>query len=50
MAMTMVKVKGHQMTVSIAGMPSVLIYRAQAGFVEEVVMRALPLGGMAKYY
>ncbi|MBI3426805.1 MAG: SpoIIE family protein phosphatase, partial [Acidobacteria bacterium] len=49
MAMTMVKVNGNQMSVSIAGMPSVLIYRAQTGFVEEVVMRALPLGGMTKY-
>ena len=49
MAMTMVKVKGNQMTVSIAGMPSVLIYRAATNEVEEVVMRALPLGGMTKY-
>ena len=49
MAMTMVKVKDNQMSVSIAGMPSVLIYRALSGNVEEVVMRALPLGGMTKY-
>ena len=49
MAMTMVKVNGHQMSVSIAGMPSVLIYRALSGEVEEVVMRALPLGGITKY-
>ena len=49
MAMTMVKVKGNQMSVSIAGMPSVLIYRALSSEVEEVVMRALPLGGMTKY-
>ncbi len=49
MAMTMVKVKGNQMSVSIAGMPSVLIYRALSGEVEEVVIRALPLGGMTKY-
>ncbi len=49
MAMTMVKVKGHQMSMSIAGMPSVLIYRALSGEVEEAVMRALPLGGMTKY-
>lgn len=49
MAMAMVKVKGAQMSVSIAGMPSVLIYRALSGEVEEVVMRALPLGGMTKY-
>ncbi len=49
MAMTMVKVKDNKMSVSIAGMPSVLIYRALSGEVEEVVMRALPLGGMTKY-
>ena len=49
MAMTMVKVRGNQMSVSITGMPSVLIYRALSGCVEEVVMRALPLGGMTKY-
>lgn len=49
MAMTMVKVMGRQLTVSIAGMPAVLIYRALSGTVEEVAMRALPLGGMANY-
>ncbi len=49
MAMTMVKVRGNQMSVSIAGMPSVLIYRALTGEVEEIAIRALPLGGIAKY-
>jgi serine phosphatase RsbU (regulator of sigma subunit) len=49
MAMTMVKVKGGQLAVSIAGMPSLLIYRALTDTVEEVSMRALPLGGMANY-
>ncbi|MBL8186483.1 MAG: SpoIIE family protein phosphatase [Acidobacteria bacterium] len=49
MAMTMVKVKGDQISMSIAGMPSVLIYRALTNQVEEIAMRALPLGGMAKY-
>ncbi len=49
MAMTMVKIRDNQLSVSIAGMPSVLIYRALSGCVEEVVMRALPLGGMTKY-
>jgi serine phosphatase RsbU (regulator of sigma subunit) len=49
MAMTMVKVNGRKLSVSIAGMPSVLIYRAAAGEVEEVVLRALPLGGMTNY-
>ncbi|HKX31116.1 MAG TPA: SpoIIE family protein phosphatase [Blastocatellia bacterium] len=49
MAMTMVKVNGHQLSVSIAGMPSVLIYRAASKTVEEIAIRALPLGGMTKY-
>lgn len=49
MAMTMVKVKDNQMAVSIAGMPSVLIYRALTGKVDEIAMRALPLGGLTNY-
>ncbi|HYE75463.1 MAG TPA: PP2C family protein-serine/threonine phosphatase, partial [Blastocatellia bacterium] len=49
MAMTMVKIKGNQMSLSIAGMPPVLIYRALTGKVEEIAIRALPLGGMANY-
>jgi sigma-B regulation protein RsbU (phosphoserine phosphatase) len=49
MALTMVKVKGNQMSVSIAGMPSVLFYHAAANEVEEIALRALPLGGMTKY-
>jgi serine phosphatase RsbU (regulator of sigma subunit) len=49
MAMTMVKVKGRHLSVSIAGMPPVLIYRALNGSVEEVELRALPLGGLTKY-
>lgn len=46
MAMTMVKVKGHQLTVSITGMPPVLVYRAASGDVEEIAIRAIPLGSM----
>jgi serine phosphatase RsbU (regulator of sigma subunit) len=46
MAMTIVKVKGDQLTVSIAGMPPVLVYRAASGAVEEIALRAIPLGGM----
>ncbi len=49
MAMTMVKVRGNQLSVSIAGMPSVLIYRALTKEVEEIAIRALPLGGITKY-
>ena len=49
MAMTMVKVKGKQLSVSIAGMPPVLIYRALTGAVEEIALQALPLGGITGY-
>ncbi len=49
MAMTMVKVKGEQLTVGVAGMPSVLIWRAVSGTVEEIAIRALPLGVMSNY-
>jgi serine phosphatase RsbU (regulator of sigma subunit) len=49
MAMTMVKVKGNQLTVSITGMPPVLVYRAASGDVEEIALRAIPLGGMTNY-
>ena len=49
MAMTMVKVKDQGMTVGVAGMPSVLIWRALTGTVEEIAIRALPLGGMTNY-
>jgi len=50
MAMTMVKVKGNKLTVSISGMPPVLVYRAASGEVEEVALRAVPLGSMTNYH
>jgi len=49
MAMTMVKVKGNQLTVSNTGMPPVLVYRAASGDVEEIALRAVPLGSMTSY-
>ena len=50
MAMAVAKINGQQLRVSIAGMPSVLVYRAQSGAVEEIAIRALPLGVMTKYH
>jgi serine phosphatase RsbU (regulator of sigma subunit) len=47
MAMTMVKVKGNQLTVSITGMPPLMVYRAASGDVEEIALRALPLGSLS---
>ncbi|MEP7271911.1 MAG: SpoIIE family protein phosphatase [Acidobacteriota bacterium] len=49
MAMTMVKVKNGKLTVSIAGMPPVLIYRAASGSVEEIAIGAMPLGSITNY-
>ncbi|MGH9856122.1 MAG: PP2C family protein-serine/threonine phosphatase, partial [Blastocatellia bacterium] len=49
MAMTMVKVKGYQLTLSSAGMPPVLIYRAGQKNVEEISLRGIPLGSLTAY-
>jgi serine phosphatase RsbU (regulator of sigma subunit) len=49
MALAMVKVRGHQLTVSSAGMPPILIYCAASGEVEEILLRGMPLGSVADY-
>jgi serine phosphatase RsbU (regulator of sigma subunit) len=49
MAMTIAKIKNGKMTVSSAGMPSVLIYRAQTKKVEEIILKGMPLGGFLNY-
>src|SRR5262249_28028937 len=41
MAMTIIKVKGHELTFSSAGMPPVLIYRAEQKRVEEVSLAGI---------
>ncbi len=48
MAMAMLKIKDGAMTLCVAGMPSVLIYRAASETVEEISLRAMPLGSMTK--
>jgi len=49
MAMTMVKLNGNQLSVSIAGMPPVFIYRATSGDLDEIAIRAIPLGSLLNY-
>ena len=49
MAMAMVKLRGRQMSISLAGMPPVLHYRAATGEVEEVAIKGIPLGSMSGY-
>ncbi len=49
MAMTMVKVRGDRLSLSVAGMPPVLVYRAGDRCVEELELRGVPLGSVANY-
>src|SRR5262245_2156773 len=49
MGLTMVKLNGRRMKISSAGMPPVLIYRAETGRVEEVMIKAMPLGSVTGY-
>jgi serine phosphatase RsbU (regulator of sigma subunit) len=44
MAMNMIKVKGHTMHVSSAGIPPILLYRAGSQTVEEILIEGMPLG------
>lgn len=50
MAMTLLKVKDQRLLVSVAGMPPMLIYRAATGRVEEVAIRAMPLGSVRNFH
>lgn len=49
MAMTVVRIEGYKLKISSAGMPPLLIYRAITGAVEEVFIKALPLGSVRNY-
>src|SRR5262245_10738104 len=49
MAMTIAKVNGYQLTLGSAGMPPVLIYRAEQRVVEEISLQGVPLGSLPAY-
>jgi len=49
MAMTIAKVKENRLTISLAGMPPVWLYRAAAQQIEDIALQQLPLGGVTKY-
>jgi serine phosphatase RsbU (regulator of sigma subunit) len=49
MAMTMLKVKDGRLSISVAGMPPMLIYRAVTRSVEEFVINAMPLGSVSHF-
>ncbi len=50
MALTVARFDGDSLTVSAAGMPPVLIWRAASGEVEEIALAGMPLGGLASDY
>ena len=49
MAMAMLKIKGSDLTICLAGMPSALVYRQASRQVEEVAIRAMPLGSISNF-
>lgn len=44
MALALVRLKGHQLSIVSAGMPDLMIYRTRDDSVETITMRGLPLG------
>ena len=49
MALTVVRLKNHGLTITVAGMPPILIYRAAQRHIEEVFIKAMPLGCLTNY-
>jgi serine phosphatase RsbU (regulator of sigma subunit) len=49
MAMAMLKIKNNRVILSSAGMPAVLIYRDAAKTVEEILIKAMPLGSISNF-
>jgi len=49
MALALVRVRRDGLTVSLAGMPPLLIFRAESGDVEEVSLKGMPLGAFPEF-
>src|SRR5262249_58097034 len=49
MALTLVKLNGDHLQCAVAGMPPILIYRAETQTIEEIPLRGAPLGGLSSY-
>ncbi|MFL6195982.1 MAG: PP2C family protein-serine/threonine phosphatase [Thermoanaerobaculia bacterium] len=50
MGLCLARLDGTALTVSSAGMPPVLVYRARTGKAEEIALSGMPLGGLAFDY
>lgn len=49
MALMKVKIYGRELSISSAGIPSLLIYRKEAGIIEEITVKGMPLGAVASF-
>ncbi|MCI0697371.1 SpoIIE family protein phosphatase [candidate division KSB1 bacterium] len=49
MAMTLIKFKDNKIKIAAAGMPPTLVYRAATKTVEEINIKAMPLGSFAQF-
>ena len=49
MSLLLVRIKGHSLSASSAGMPPILIYHAGNGEIEELVTKGMPLGAVESY-
>ncbi len=50
MALLMLKLKNYKLKIAVAGMPPLLIYRRATRTVEEIAIRALPLGSISNLH
>ena len=46
MCLSLLKLKGNQLTMSAAGMPHALLYRSENKKVEEIILKGMPLGAV----
>ena len=49
MAMTIIKIKDDKLSISAAGMPAAIVYRAATGRAEEIYIKAMPLGSVSNF-
>lgn len=49
MALMLIKIKGNRLKISSAGIPPLLIYRKEAGEIEEIRIKGMPLGALDSF-
>jgi len=49
MCLSLLKIKGNNLTMSAAGMPHALLYRSENKKVEEIILKGMPLGAVNNF-